>query len=722
MQLTRIFLLFAVLGLSGCSEPSADPADEASSRADAAAASSAENPFFTVSRLPYHAPPFDRIEDEHFQPAIEEGMRRELAEIEAIATAGEPPTFANTIEALERSGALLNRTLQVFSAVVQANTNDTLQQVQKEMAPKLAAHRDAIYLNEALFERVDTLYEQRADLDLSAEQQRLLGEIHTDFVRAGAQLPEADKETLKALNQEESTLTTEFQNRLLEGTKAAAVVVGDVALLEGMSETEIDAAAQAAEARGLEDKWLLALQNTTQQPALDSLADRELRAKLLAASEHRTDQPGPYDTRELIQRLVEIRANQARLLGFPTYADYVLVERMAKTPENAIELLTDIVPAATAKARAEAARMQAIIEARGGDFELAAHDWGYYAEQVRRAEYDLDESQIKPYFEMNRVLEDGVFYAANRLYGLTFEERNDLPVYHPDVRVFEVFDADGEPLALFYADYFKRDNKSGGAWMSAFVSQSGLLETRPVIYNVTNFTKPAPGQPALLTYDNVETMFHEFGHALHGMFSEVEYPSLAGTNVPRDFVEFPSQFNEHWALEPAVLANYAKHHETGEPMPQSLVEKIQNSRTFNQGYDTTEYLAAALVDMAWHTLPSDAPRQNVATFEDAALERFNVDLDAVPPRYHSTYFAHVFEGGYAAGYYSYLWSEVLDHDAYYWFVDHGGLTRENGQRFREMILSQGNTEDPAAMYRDFAGHEPSVEPLLIERGLGVGPT
>ncbi|HEX2140358.1 MAG TPA: peptidyl-dipeptidase Dcp [Woeseiaceae bacterium] len=720
--MTRIILVMAVLGFAGCSEPSADPADEASSGADAAAASSAGNPFFTVSELPYHAPRFDRIEDEHFQPAIEEGMRRELAEIEAIASIEEPPTFANTVEALEHSGALLNRTLRVFNAVVQANTNDTLQQVQKEMAPKLAAHRDAIYLNEALFERVDALYEQRAELDLDPEQQRLLKEIHTDFIRAGAELSDADKETLKALNKEESTLTTEFQNRLLEGTKAAAVVIDDVSLLDGMSETEIGAAAQAAEARGLEDSWLLTLQNTTQQPALDSLSNRELRAKLLAASEHRTDRPGPYDTRELIQRLVEIRAHQARLLGFPTYADYVLVERMAKTPENAIDLLTDIVPAATAKARAEAARMQEIIDREGGDFELAAHDWGYYAEQVRRAEYDLDESQIKPYFEMNRVLEDGVFYAANRLYGLTFKEREDIPVYHPDVRVFEVFDADGEPLALFYADYFKRDNKSGGAWMSAFVSQAGLLETRPVIYNVTNFTKPAPGQPALLTYDNVETMFHEFGHALHGMFSDVKYPSLAGTNVPRDFVEFPSQFNEHWALEPAVLANYAKHYETGEPMPQSLVEKIQNSRTFNQGYDTTEFLAAALVDMAWHTLPSDGPRQNVQEFEDAALERFEVDLETVPPRYRSTYFAHIFEGGYAAGYYSYLWGEVLDHDAWYWFVDNGGLTRENGQRFREMILSRGNTEDPALLYREFAGREPSVEPLLIERGLGVGPT
>ncbi len=723
MPFLRLCLLLAVLGLAGCSEPAADPVASDPASTDAAATGSGENPFFTVSPLPYHAPPFDLIEDEHFQPAIEAGMRAQMEEVAAIAGSDEPPSFANTVEALESSGALLSRTMRVFSAVVQANTNDTLQQVQKTMAPKLAAHRDAIYLDGALFQRVDTLYRQRDELDLAPEERRLLEELHTDFVRSGAELSAADKETLMALNQEESKLTTEFQNRLLEGTKAAAVVVDDVSHLEGMSESEIAAAKQAAKARGLDGKWLLVLQNTTQQPALDSLANRELRARLLAASEHRTDRGGANDTRELIQRLVGIRANQARLLGFPTYADYVLVERMAKTPRAAIELMTDIVPAATAKARAEAARMQEIIDAEGEEFELTASDWGYYAEKVRRAEYDLDESQIKPYFELDRVLKDGVFYAANRLYGLTFEERDDLPVYHPDVRVFEVFDADGSPLALFYADYFKRDNKSGGAWMSAFVSQSRLLGTKPVIYNVANYTKPAPGQPALLTWDNVETMFHEFGHALHGMFSDVKYPSLSGTSVPRDFVEFPSQFNEHWALEPAVLANYAKHFETGEPMPPLLVDKIQKSSTFNQGYDTTEYLAAALLDMAWHTLPSDAPAPNVEEFENAALARYNVDLDAVPPRYRNTYFSHIFDGGYAAGYYSYLWSEVLDHDAWYWFVDHGGLTRENGQRFRDMVLSRGNTDDPAALYREFTGRDPSVTPLLIERGLvGVGPT
>lgn len=719
MHYSRILLLAAALGLSACSKSPTNLADDAHHMAQSATATTpnSDNPLFTVSNLPYRAPRFNQIGDNDFQPALEEGMHRHLAEIATIATNAEPPTFANTIEAMEKSGALLSRAMRVFSALAQANTNDTLQKVQKEVAPKLAAHRDAIYLNDALFARVDTLYERRADLELDAEQLRLLEKVHTDLIRAGAKLSAADKETLKELNKEESTLTTEFQNRLLAATKAGAVTVDDVAQLEGMSDAEIAAAAEAANARGLEGKWLLPLQNTTQQPALDSLANRELRARLLAASEHRTDQGGPNDTRELIKRLAELRANQARLLGYPTYADYALADRMAKTPQAAIDLMTDIVPAATAKARAEAARMQAIIDEENGGFDLTAHDWSYYAEKVRKAEYDLDESQIKPYFELDRVLKDGVFYAANRLYGLTFEERKDLPVYHPDVRVFEVFDADGSPLALFYADYFKRDNKSGGAWMDAFVPQSGLLGTRPVIYNVANFTKPAPGQPALLSYDDVSTMFHEFGHALHGIFSDVKYPSLAGTSVARDFVEFPSQFNEHWALEPGVLANYAKHYETGEPMPQTLVDKIKASRTFNQGYDTTEYLAAALVDMAWHTLPSDSPQQNVEDFEDAALRRFHVDLETVPPRYHSTYFSHIFAGGYAAGYYAYLWSEVLYHDAWYWFVDHGGMTRENGQRFREMVLSRGDTEDQAAMYRAFAGHDPSVEPLLHERGL-----
>jgi peptidyl-dipeptidase Dcp len=713
----RILLLAAVVCLSACQKSPAGAVEDEVPASSTAAVPAADNPLLSESDLPYSAPPFDRIEDGDYQPAIEEGMRCHLAEIGKIAQDPEAPTFANTIEAMEWSGELLSRAMRAFSAEVRANTNDTLQQVQTDVAPKLAEHRDAIYLNDALFQRVDTLFEQRDKLGLDAEQLRLLEKVHTDFIRAGAELSAANKETLRALNKEESTLTTEFQNRLLAGTRDGAVVVDNVAQLDGLSEAEIAAAKEAADARSLDGKWLLPLQNTTQQPALSSLSDRDLRATLLDASEHRTNQGGPNDTRQLVKRLAELRAHQARLLGYETYADYALADRMAGTPETAIKLMTDIVPAATAKARSEAARMQAIIDKEDGGFRLAAHDWSYYAEKVRKAEYDLDESQIKPYFELNRVLTDGVFYAAGQLYGLTFKERHDLPVWHPDVRVFEVFEADGSPLALFYADYFKRDNKTGGAWMNSLVPQSGLLEQKPVVYNVANFSKPAPGKPALLTWDNVSTMFHEFGHALHGMFSDVKYPTLAGTSVARDFVEFPSQFNEHWALEPSVLANYAKHYETGAAMPQSLVDKIKASKTFNQGYDTTEYLAAALVDMAWHTVPSDLPQQNVEEFEARALERFHVDLPTVPPRYHSTYFSHIFAGGYAAGYYAYLWSEVLDHDAYYWFVEHGGMTRENGQRFREMILSRGDTIDQAEMYRAFAGHDPSVEPLLIERGL-----
>jgi len=721
MQHLKILLLAALLVLSACSKPPRDsdtPAAAAKTPAAAATmAADSGNPLLAPSTLPYQAPPFDRIDDGDYQPAIEQGMRQELEEIRRIAANPAVPTFANTIEAMEKSGRLLARARRAFGAVVQANTNDRLQAVQTAMAPKLAAHRDAIYLNDKLFKRVDTLFEQRGELALDDEQQRLLEQLHKEFIRAGARLSAEDKERLSALNKEESTLETEFQNRVLAATREGAIVVDDVSRLDGLSDADIAGAADAAGARDIAGKWLLPLQNTTQQPYLDALTDRELRAELLAASEHRADQGGANDTRELIRRMVRIRAERAQLLGYDSYADYALADRMAKTPQAAIELMTDIVPAATGRAKREAAKMQAIVDEEGGGFELAAYDWEYYAEEVRKAEYDLDESQLKPYFELDHVLQDGVFYAANQLYGLTFEEREDIPVYHPDVRVFEVFDADGSPLALFYADYFKRDNKSGGAWMNELVPQSRLMGTKPVIYNVANFPKPAPGQPALLTFDSVETMFHEFGHALHGMFSDVTYPSLSGTNVPRDFVEFPSQFNEHWALDPQVLAHYAIHYETGAAMPQALVDKIRKSHTFNQGYDTTEYLAAALLDMAWHTLPADAPEQDVQKFEQAALERYHVDLPTVPPRYHSTYFSHIFEGGYSAGYYAYLWSEVLDHDAYYWFVDHGGLTRDNGQRFRDMILSRGDTRDEGEMYRDFAGRDPSVEPLLIERGL-----
>lgn len=681
----------------------------------AADAAPAANPFFTKSALPFQAPPFDKIKDADYQPALEEGMKRQLAEIEKIANNPAPATFDNTILAMERSGVLLTRVAKVFFAITQANTDDTLQKVEETEAPKLAAHQDAIYLNPKLFARVQAIYDHRDRL--KPDQKFLVERYHRDFVHAGAKLSDADKQKLRALNQEESKLSTEFQNKLLAGTKAGGLVVSDKAELAGLSDGEIAAAAEAAKARGLEGKWVLPLQNTTQQPAQAELTDRAVRERLFKASAERTEHGDANDTRATIQRLAQLRAEKAKLLGFPTYAAYGLENQMAKTPERAEKLMTDMVPAVMAKAQGEADKMQALIDQQKGGFTLAPWDWQYYAEQVRKAEYDLDESQVKPYFELDRVLKDGVFYAAHQMYGLTFKERHDIPVYQPDVRVFQVYDKDGKPLALFYADYFKRDNKSGGAWMDSFVDQSGLFGTKPVVFNVCNFTKPAPGQPALLSFDDVTTMFHEFGHALHGMFSNVKYPTLAGTNVPRDFVEFPSQFNEHWATEPSVLAHYARHYQTGAPMPQELLEKVKKSRKFNQGFATLEYLEAALLDMAWHTLPADAPKQDVDKFEADALKRFGVAMPDVPPRYRSSYFAHIWGGGYSAGYYAYLWSEVLDHDAYYWFREHGGMTRENGQRFRDMVLSRGSTEDMAAMYRAFRGRDPSVEPLLEQRGL-----
>jgi peptidyl-dipeptidase Dcp len=545
----------------------------------------------------------------------------------------------------------------------------------------------------------------------------LVERYNRDFVRAGAKLSEPDKIHMRSLNQELSKLSTDFSNKLLAGTKAGALVVNNVSDLEGLSPDEIQTAAQAAKDRGLAGKWVLPLRNTTQQPAQAELKNRSVRQRLFELSSLRTERSDSNDTRSTIRRMAELRAEKAKLLGYPTWAAYALETQGAKTPENAIKLLTDLAPAATARARVEAADMQKLIDAQGGNFKLQPWDWQYYAEQVRKDRYNLDESQIMPYFELNNVLQNGVFFAANRLYGITFKERHDVPVYHPDVRVFEVFDSNGQPLALWYCDYFKRDAKSGGAWMDQFVDQSALTGWKPVVYNVANFTKPAPGQPALLTFSDVTTMFHEFGHALHGMFSHVEYPTLSGTNVPRDFVEFPSQFNEHWALDPIVFANYAKHYQTGAAMPSALVDKIKASSTFNQGFATTELLEASLVDFAWHTLPATGVPADVDSFEAAALKRYNVAVPEVPPRYHSTYFSHIWDGGYSAGYYAYTWSEVLDDDAYAFFRQNGGLTRANGDRFRNSILSRGATQDAAAMYRAWRGQDPTVDALLEERGL-----
>lgn len=719
MSRTVVLAAAISLALAACTGKSPETVTETTPSATPAAA---ENPLLTASTLPFGAPMFDKIKDADYLPAFEEGMKQHLAEMRKIADNAEPATFENTIEAMERSGETLNRVSRIFFGLVQADTNEARQKIQEEVAPKLAAHQDEIALDPKLFARVKSVYDARATLKLDPEQLRLVERDYQEMVRAGAQLSDADKATMRKLNVEETTLSTEFHTKLVAAAAAGAVQVDDKAKLDGLSEGDIASAADAAKERKLDGKWLLALQNTTQQPVLASLKDRELRAKVLEASETRTEHGDGNDTRKIIQRLAQLRAQKAKLLGFDTYAAYSLADQMAITPDKALKLLTDTVPAATAKARSEIVKMQAVIDqqhadSKTGGFKLAASDWDFYAEQVRKAEFDLDESQIKPYFEMDNVLHNGVFYAATQMYGITFKERKDIPVYNPDMKVYEVFDKDGSSLALFYIDYFKRDSKSGGAWMDVFVEQDGLTGAKPVVYNVCNFTKPAAGQPALLSFDDVTTMFHEFGHALHGMFSKVKYPSIAGTSTSRDFVEFPSQFNEHWASDPKVFANYAKHYKTGEPMPQALVDKIKKASKFNSGYGTTEYLSAALLDLAWHTLPADAPLQDVDKFEADALKKFKVDLAEVPPRYRTSYFDHIWGGGYSAGYYAYFWSEVLDDDAFEWFKEHGGMTAENGQIFRDKILSRGNTVDLATLYRDFRGKDPSVEPLLESRGL-----
>ncbi|WP_411849484.1 peptidyl-dipeptidase Dcp [Stenotrophomonas sp. LGBM10] len=717
MSRTVVLAAAISLALAACSGKESTPVTDTQSPAAQQPAEASTNPLLSASTLPFQAPPFDRIKDSDYLPAFNEGMKQHLAEVRKIADNPEPATFDNTIEALERSGETLNRVSRIFFGLVQADTNEARQKIQEEVAPKLAEHQDEINLDPKLFARIKTVYDQRDALGLDPVQKRLVERDYQEFVRAGAQLNDADKASLRKLNVEETTLATQFHTRLVAATAAGAVVVDDKAKLAGLDEDAINTAAADAKDRKLDGKYVLPLQNTTQQPVLASLSDRDQRAAVLKASETRAEKGDANDTRQTVQRLAQLRAQKAKLLGFENYAAYSLADQMAKTPAAALKLLTDTVPAATAKARGEIAEMQKVIDAQKGGFKLAASDWDFYAEQVRKAQYDLDESQIKPYFEMDNVLQNGVFYAATQLYGITFKPRTDIPTYHPDMKVYEVFDKDGTSLALFYTDYFKRDSKSGGAWMDVFVEQDGLTGAKPVVYNVCNFTKPAAGQPALLSFDDVTTMFHEFGHALHGMFSKVKYPSIAGTSTSRDFVEFPSQFNEHWALDPKVFANYAKNYKTGEPMPQALVDKILKARTFNQGYATTEYLSAALLDLAWHTQPADAPLQDVAPFEAAALKKYKVDLAQVPPRYRTTYFDHIWGGGYSAGYYAYFWAEVLDHDTFEWFKEHGGLTPENGQVFRDKILSRGNSVELADLYREFRGKDPSVEPLLVNRGL-----
>jgi peptidyl-dipeptidase Dcp len=678
---------------------------------------SGTNPFFASSLLPYQAPHFDLIDDSHYRPAFDEAIRQKREEIAAIAGSAAAPDFTNTVLALEHSGGLLGRVSNVFFAMTSAHTNDYLQQLEEAIASELAALSNDIWLDDALFARVDAVYNARQTMAPDAESLRLIEELHQRFILAGARLGEAEKQELKAINTESATLTSQFNQRLLAADKAGGLVVDYLHQLDGLSPAEQAAAAQAAAEKGLSDRWLIPLLNTTQQPALQQLRDRQTREKLFKAGWLRTQKNDANDTRDLVRRLVALRARQAELLGFDSYASWKIADQMAKTPDAALQFMRGIVPAARGRALQEQVDIQKVIDDEQGGFEVQAWDWSFYAERVRLAKYALDESQVKPYFALNRVLTDGVFWAATQLFGITFVERSDIPVYHPDVRVWEIFDHNGEGMALFYGDFFARDSKGGGAWMGNFVEQSFEFGTRPVIYNVCNYQKPAAGQPALLSWADAITLFHEFGHTLHGLFASQRYATLSGTNTPRDFVEFPSQINEHWASHPQVFAHYARHYETGEPMPDVLREKMVSATQFNKGYDMTELLSAALLDMNWHGLTTSEAPEDVEAFETAALEREQLHLPAVPPRYRSSYFAHIFGGGYAAGYYAYLWTQMLADDGYQWFVEEGGLTRENGQKFREAILSRGNSSDLAELYRQWRGHDPQIEPMLVNRGL-----
>ncbi|MCM7440958.1 peptidyl-dipeptidase Dcp [Enterobacter hormaechei] len=676
---------------------------------------SVNNPFFEISLLPYQAPRFDAINDSHYRPAFDEAMRLKRADIDAIIAQRAAPDFDNTVLALEKSGAMLSRVSSVFFAMTSAYTNDDLQALDEQFSTELAGLANDIWLNDTLFARVEAVWQDREALD--AESRRLTEETYQHFVLAGARLNVDEKAELKSLNTEAATLTSQFNQRLLAANKAGGLVVDDVRQLDGLSAEEMAAAAHAAAEKGLKERWLIPLLNTTQQPALAALALRETRKKLFSAGWERTQKGDENDTRELIRRLTALRARQAQLLGFDNYASWSIADQMAKTPEAALEFMRGIVPAARGRAALEQADIQKVIDDEQGGFTVQAWDWAFYAERVRSAKYALDESQIKPYFALNTVLEDGVFWTATQLFGIRFVERFDIPVYHPDVRVWEIFDHTGEGMALFYGDFFARDSKAGGAWMGNFVEQSYEFAARPVIYNVCNYQKPANGQTALISWDDVITLFHEFGHTLHGLFASQRYATLSGTNTPRDFVEFPSQINEHWASHPQVFAHFARHYQTGEPMPDALREKMLNATQFNKGYDMTELLSAALLDMNWHGIQE--PVEDVEAFEAAALKKEGLDLPAVPPRYRSSYFAHIFGGGYAAGYYAYLWTQMLADDGYQWFVEQGGLTRENGQTFREAILSRGNSTDLAELYRNWRGHDPKIEPMLENRGLSA---
>ncbi|MCD9086878.1 M3 family metallopeptidase [Stenotrophomonas sp. SY1] len=696
--------------------------------ANAAASQTAEqaNPFFAESTLPLHYPQFDKIKDADFAPAFDAGMAEQLKEVEAIANNRAAPTFENTLIALENSGATLDRATTVFFALIGADTNDTRKKLQADYSAKFAAHSDAINLNGKLFARIETLYNNRAKLGLDAEGLRLVEKYHDNFVRAGAKLSDADKAKLKDMNAELANLGTKFSQNVQAEVNASFIVVDDVKQLDGLSAEQIAAASEAAKARKLEGKYVIALLNTTGQPPLTNLTNRELRQKIYEASISRGSKGGEYDNTALVSRIMTLRAEKAALMGFANFASYSLGNQTAKTPEAVNAMLGQLAPAAVTNARREAADLQAMIDAEQkaagkATFELQPWDWAFYSEKVRQAKYNFDESQLKPYFELKTVLEDGVFFAAGKEFGLTFKQRTDLPVYHADVTVYDVFDADGTQLAIFLFDPYARESKRGGAWMNSYVSQSELTGDKPVVANHLNIPKPPAGKPTLLTWDEVTTTFHEFGHALHGMFSDVKYPYFSGTAVPRDFVEFPSQVNEMWADEPTILANYAKHYQNGSAMPQALLDKVVAASKFNQGFATTEYLGAAMLDQSWHQIgvgQIPAPK-DVMAFEHAALVKDGIYYAPVPPRYKTPYFSHIM-GGYSAGYYAYIWSEVLDANTQKWFREHGGLSRANGDHFRKTLLSKGGSVDAMELFRNFAGHEPQIEPLLEKRGLTTG--
>jgi len=680
--------------------------------------STEQNPFYTESSLYMKYPEFDKIKNKHYTPAFEKGMADHMAEIDAIAERADSPTLENTIIAMEKSGALLDRVATVFFALTSANTNDEMEKIRSEMAPKLSAHSDQILLNGKLFHRVKTIYEQRDQLGLDAESKRLVEKYYTDFIRSGANLSSEEKESLKKINGEMAVLQTTFSQNVLKEVNALAVVVDSKDELDGLSDAAIEAAANEAKSRELDGKYVLTLRNTSGQPPMASLTNRALRERIHKTSLSRGSRGSDFDNRDILANVIKLRAEKAQLMGYDNHAAYSLENQTAQTPKAVNERLSSLAPKAVANANKEATDLQKMIDAEDGSFKLASWDWDFYTEKVRADRYNFDASQLKPYFEMDNVLQNGVFYTATQLFGITFKERFDLPVYQEDVRVFEVFNEDGSVLALFIFDGYARSSKRGGAWMNAYVGQSKLKGNKPVIANHLNVVKPPKGEPTLMSFDEVITTFHEFGHALHGMFSDVNYPYFAGTSVPRDFVEYPSQVNEMWAIWPEVLKNYAVHHETGKPMPKELLDKVLATQKFNQGFATTEYLAASLLDQALHQLsPDQVPTgEEIIAFEADALKTAGVAMDVIPPRYRSTYFSHII-GGYSAGYYSYIWSEVLDADTVEWFKENGGLKRENGDHFRKTLLSRGGSKDALKIFKDFRGAEPNIQPLLDRRGL-----